>query len=370
MILTCQKCSTSFRLDETLLKATGSKVRCSLCQTIWVAVPPETLLEDSPESDDGGIGIGAAAFADAGAVAGTVLAGDTEAPDDEAEAQLETPSELKFFADGDIDEDLSDDDELVTDEINLDELDHLLSEEDDRRPAPLPDEDFKTEELNLADLEKMLDLEADQVSPEKENEQPELEELELGDDLADDLAAAEMEREDSVIEELNLDLEDLETLLEEDTGLSDEIAAVEESTGGLDEAIEGFDLDGSDVAEDDIELDMAPGLEELLEDDGKAPVVEETEEIAASEITDALDESEGQPESGAIDDQALDFELAPELDGLFDEADDQDVAIEETEELDFSQLGADLAQAAEEPEEAVQDEKASTGGFSLRGSAW
>ena len=358
MILTCQKCSTSFRLDETLLKATGSKVRCSLCQTIWVAVPPETSLEDSPESDDGGIGIGAAAFAGAGAVAGAALAGGAEASADEAEDQLETPSELKFFADGDIDEDLSDDDELVTDEINLDELDHLLSEEDDRMPAPLPDEDFKTEELNLADLEKMLDLETDQVSPEKENAQPEPEELELGDDLADDLAAAELEREDSVIEELDLDLEDLETLLEEDTGLGDEIAAVEESTGGLDEAIEGFDLDGSDVAEDDIELDMAPGLEELLEDDGKAPVVEETEEIAVSEITDAVEAPESQPASDAGEDLALDFELAPELDGLFDEGDDQDVAIEETEELDFSQLGADLAQAAEEPVEAVQDEKA------------
>ena len=45
MILTCQKCSTSFNLDETLLKATGSKVRCSLCQNIWVAFPPETPVE-------------------------------------------------------------------------------------------------------------------------------------------------------------------------------------------------------------------------------------------------------------------------------------------------------------------------------------
>jgi pilus assembly protein FimV len=362
MILTCQKCSTSFRLDETLLKATGSKVRCSLCQTIWVALPPETSLEDSLESDDGGIGIGAAAFAGAGAVAGAALAGGSEESADEAEDQLETPSELKFFADGDIDEELSDDDELVTDEINLDELDHLLSEEDDRMPAPLPDEDFKTEELNLADLEKMLDLETDQEPPEKENAQPEPEELELGEDLADDLAAADLEREDSVIEELDLDLEDLETLLEEDTGLGDEIAAVEESTGGLDEAIEGFDLDDSDVAKDDIELDMAPGLEELLEDDGKAPVVEETEEIAVSEITDAVEAPESQPASDAGEDLELDFELAPELDGLFDEGDDQDVAIEETEELDFSQLGADLAQADEEPAEAEQDGKATPEG--------
>ena len=354
MILTCQKCSTSFRLDETLLKATGSKVRCSLCRTIWVAFPPETSIEDAPGSADGDIGLGATAFADAGTDAGATLAGATEASANKVEASAAAPSELKFFADGDIGEDLSDDDDLVTSEINLDELDHLLNEEGDRMTRPQPDEDFKTEELNLADLEKMLDLEADQGPSEKEIEQPEPEELELGDDITDDLAPAAQEKEDSVIEELNLDLEDLETLLEEDTGLSDEIAAVEESTSGREEAIEGFDLDGDDVAEDDIELDMAPGLEELLEDDGKAPVIEETEEIVVSEIEDALDEPEHRPGSNAGYDQAFDFELAPELDGLFDEGGDQDVSIEETEELDFSSLGADLAQAAEED---VQDAK-------------
>ena len=353
MILTCQKCSTSFRLDETLLKATGSKVRCSLCQTIWVALPPETSVEASPESPDGDIGLGAKAFAAAGAVAGAAWTGATEEPVDEVEA----PAELKFFADGDIEDDPSDDDELVTDEINLDELDHLLNEEGDRMSRPQPDEDFKTEELNLADLEKMLDIETDPAQPEREIEQPEPEELDFGEDLADDFVAAELEREDSVIEELDLDLEELETLLEEDTGLGDEIAAVEESTGGLEEAIEGFDLDGGAVVEDDIELDMAPGLEELLEDDGKASVVEDTEEIGVSQIADALEEPESQPESAAGDDLDLDFELAPELDGLFDEGDDQDVSIEETEELDFSELGADLAQAAEEPQEDFQDSK-------------
>lgn len=353
MILTCQKCSTSFRLDETLLKATGSKVRCSLCQTIWVAVPPETSIEASPESSGGDIGLGAKAFAAAGAVAGAALTGATEEPVDEVEA----PAELKFFADGDIEDDPSDDDELVTDEINLDELDHLLNEEGDRMSRPQPDEDFKTEELNLADLEKMLDIETDPAQPESEIEQPEPEELDFGEDLADDLVSAELEREDSVIEELDLDLEELETLLEEDTGLGDEIAAVEESTGGLEEAIEGFDLDGGAVAEDDIELDMAPGLEELLEDDGKASVVEDTEEIGVSQIADALEESERPPERDTGGEDGMTIELAPGLEDLFDEDDGLEVAIEETEELDFSELGADLAQAAKEPQEEIQDTK-------------
>ena len=367
MILTCQKCSTSFRLDETLLKATGSKVRCSLCRTIWVAFPPETSVEDFPASADGDIGLGAAALAAAGAVAGAALAGTSEASPNDVEIPEPVPSELKFFADGDIAEDSSDDDELVTDEINLDELDHLLSEEDDRMPGPMPDEDFKTEELNLADLEKMLDIEADPMQPKKEIEQPDPEELELGDDAADAVAAPELEREDSIIEELDLDLEELETLLEEDTGLGDEIAAVEESSGGLEEAIDELNLDGGDVVADDIELDMGPGLEALLEDDGKAPVVEDAQESGGSQFADAPKESGPTPEMNAASEDGMTIELAPELEGFFDEGDDQDVTIEETEELDFSLLGADLEHAAEELEEEVEDAKATPDGTASAG---
>jgi predicted Zn finger-like uncharacterized protein len=46
MIITCQKCSTSYNLDETLLKPEGTKVRCTLCKYIFKAYPQlETSLE-------------------------------------------------------------------------------------------------------------------------------------------------------------------------------------------------------------------------------------------------------------------------------------------------------------------------------------
>nr|MBL0716137.1 zinc-ribbon domain-containing protein [Desulfobacterales bacterium] len=48
MILTCQNCSTSFRLEERLLKYSGSKVRCSRCKHIWRAYPPQA---DDPETE-------------------------------------------------------------------------------------------------------------------------------------------------------------------------------------------------------------------------------------------------------------------------------------------------------------------------------
>lgn len=39
MFITCQECNTTFRLDEHLLKPTGSKVRCSQCRYTFIAAP-------------------------------------------------------------------------------------------------------------------------------------------------------------------------------------------------------------------------------------------------------------------------------------------------------------------------------------------
>jgi predicted Zn finger-like uncharacterized protein len=40
MFITCQQCSTMFRLDENRLKPQGSKVRCSQCGNLFIAMPP------------------------------------------------------------------------------------------------------------------------------------------------------------------------------------------------------------------------------------------------------------------------------------------------------------------------------------------
>ncbi len=40
MIITCEKCSTKFNFDESLLKENGSKVQCCLCKHIFAAYPP------------------------------------------------------------------------------------------------------------------------------------------------------------------------------------------------------------------------------------------------------------------------------------------------------------------------------------------
>lgn len=40
MIVTCDRCSTKYNLDESLLKEDGSKVRCIRCRNVFVAYPP------------------------------------------------------------------------------------------------------------------------------------------------------------------------------------------------------------------------------------------------------------------------------------------------------------------------------------------
>jgi len=40
MIVTCDRCSTKYNLDESLVKDEGSKVRCSRCKHVFVAYPP------------------------------------------------------------------------------------------------------------------------------------------------------------------------------------------------------------------------------------------------------------------------------------------------------------------------------------------
>ncbi len=49
MIVECEKCHTKFRLDDTLLKETGSKVRCSVCNHKFLVYSPKAEKEASAE---------------------------------------------------------------------------------------------------------------------------------------------------------------------------------------------------------------------------------------------------------------------------------------------------------------------------------
>ncbi|MBW2208461.1 MAG: zinc-ribbon domain-containing protein [Deltaproteobacteria bacterium] len=51
MIVECEECESKFNLNENLLKAGGSKVRCTKCKHVFTAYPPEEVQEEAADDD-------------------------------------------------------------------------------------------------------------------------------------------------------------------------------------------------------------------------------------------------------------------------------------------------------------------------------
>jgi predicted Zn finger-like uncharacterized protein len=52
MIVTCDECESSFNVGDSLIKADGSKVRCSKCSSVFVVYPDTSDYDELPELDD------------------------------------------------------------------------------------------------------------------------------------------------------------------------------------------------------------------------------------------------------------------------------------------------------------------------------
>lgn len=142
MIITCEKCYAKFNLDENLLKQTGSKVRCSKCQNIFLTYPPTEMERVAKPAEE-------------------VVGSETVSSDVEAESveQVEVPEEEAKAA-------------LETEEEEFDLTD--LNLEEAMEPEPEAEK-----ELDLSDTEEMLDIE-EKPEPEAEVEEEPVElELEL-----------------------------------------------------------------------------------------------------------------------------------------------------------------------------------------------
>jgi len=54
MVISCKECLTRFKVNEALLKMTGSSVKCSLCGTVFTAYPAESKdPAESKQEDEG-----------------------------------------------------------------------------------------------------------------------------------------------------------------------------------------------------------------------------------------------------------------------------------------------------------------------------
>ena len=243
MIITCNECDTRFNLDESLLKQTGSKVRCSKCKNIFTAYPVEEAATGSQEEID---------FSDIDNFLemDVDLKAEKEPESEPEELDLEideTPVETEAELELDMGHELhpeNDIDEIpVETETELDlELDDKISTEisEEEEPEGI-DEDRESEESKQKDEESdlELDMEIDKTPAETEAEL----ELDMGPELhlENDIDEIPVETET----ELDLELDDK---------ISTEISE-EEEPEGIDEDRESEESKQKDE-ESDLELDM------------------------------------------------------------------------------------------------------------------
>ena len=357
MIISCNECDSTFSVDDSLIKDTGSKVRCSKCNSVFLAYPQPLQTDEGDELSLEGLDT---SLADLGEDDGSL---DSEGLLDELELDLddfnEEPGEDAGLesegpaddTDGELelDLDLDDDDDAdldMFDEADAgDELPDLSDFEDlaglDDDSLAMDDTDEELEDLNL-ELENETEVEAeiDETSLEFEDD----EELDLTnlDFEEDDDAEVEVEAAaDS--EDLGFGLElDQDDNAQADEEMAKAVAEVED-TDQLDLSDLELELDdafASDdttaVASDDLDLDL--DLEEEAEAiaGGKETDADELDLSDLEEIIDSAETPEDQSAGqDAAEDLELDFDL--ETDEVTQTADAAETAADNTE-LDLSDL--------------------------------
>ncbi|MEJ2656816.1 MAG: DUF3426 domain-containing protein [Desulfobacterales bacterium] len=313
MIITCKECNASFNLDENLLKPTGSKVRCSKCNEVFLAYPPkisekvqetveiESEIEDQPDvkeletekketavEDELDFSDMEELLDEEKAPEGEDATGDEAAEDLELDLDLDMPTDDEKVKEGiaagveeaeadDFDlsdlEDLLDEEESVLESVADDAVEDLKLEADSESDAvakmpPKSDDLEDLDELDLSDLEEVLDLE----EPMSEDESvPEDIELELDMEAEPELEQAPVGDEDEDLE--TVDLSEIEKMLE-----------VEETETKVEPEDKELDLE--------LDLEEGPPESPLPEDSSKVEVYELDEAEEASEEPEAVEAAE------------------------------------------------------------------------------
>jgi predicted Zn finger-like uncharacterized protein len=360
MIVTCNECESSFNVGDSLIKADGSKVRCSKCSSVFVVYPDTSDSEMGEDADD----FSFETDEDLGADLDFDEESDDFAMEDRADDELPELDDMMDF----------DDDEPAIEEADAEAsggLDFDLGE----------DEDMGIGETGALDEEE-LDLEAESVA---EADESELDDVDSADsDLADiqmDLDDLDQTEEaDMVAEEADLDLD-----LEPD---DEEVAAFEAEGPAADDGADALDLsDLEDLVDSDADMDSADVTVEASDDagmdlelDAEEVTAFEAEGPAADDGTDALDLSDLEDLVGsgaetelegeaveALDDTDLDLSDLDDIIDAKEEPAQADLTTEEpilessadlngTDELDLSDLDG-LMESDETPAEAAAIEE-------------
>lgn len=360
MIITCEACSTSFNLDDKMIKPTGSKVRCSVCATVFTAFPQHDgdptqsaapggphdhaveskIFETVVSSAENGAQL---AQGDSSA---TVLA-DLDDDDLDLDISVDDAGEegnATILADLDDDLDLSLDSESDGSATIIADLDQDDFDPDapDASSGALTDKATVLAEMDddALDLDFSTDLDADDQSPSAADD-PDLA-------LSLDDADAGLTRPGDSLPALedDLDLSGLEGLLkDEDDAKNDATVATPDEQDDIELALDSGDEapgSGDDAADlesslEAIELDLENG-------DGSQGTDADGNDanIDLSEIEKMLEEPETGAGSGfsSVPDQDLDLDIEASLETerwMTDAAGGNDQVIKD-EQLDLSEL--------------------------------
>ena len=313
MIITCDTCSTKFNLDETRIKPTGSKVRCSVCRNLFTAFPPESTERDETETSE-----------------------EKPAPPEEPVVHEEKysgekPQEDSFSGLEGIDG-LGDEQEFSLDS----EDDFSFDSEEDYSL----DLDFEEPDFKEGEKEPEFDLELDQETPDsgidvqktdKETESADREEKQAEFDFisADD---------ESFELEINTDTDEED---EEETFQLEEIE-LEQESAEIPESYEKSELESPEYEIEEGEFDLSSTYEMDMEPD------DDEDDKASDELEFELDDEEEEEELGGD----TDFEEEPQSEQMPKE--------EAAEEFDLTlfdeSLEDDFDQEEPEPEQLPKEE--------------
>lgn len=307
MIVTCEKCDTSFELDDGLIKESGSEVKCSECEHVFTVYKPDAAVE--PEA----------------------VTESKEEPEDSPGTEEDLAADI-FDA-----EDLGLEDES---EEPIPEFEEVAAEEPPEAPMETAEEELVEEDFDLGEITEGLEEPAEETSVKEE-----LDVGGIGDAPEEVSEAGPMEEE--------LDLEGIGEALEEPT----EAGPVEEE----------LDLEG--IGEALEEPAEAGPMEELdLGDIGEVPeeAVEEEpvdEELDLESLSRAVEEAADAPEliSEDVEDEILEFDLidaeeaAPQQEVTFEEIGvEEELAAEEVVQEEV-EAPVETAPEFEEEEEEIEE---------------
>ncbi|MGB7918526.1 MAG: zinc-ribbon domain-containing protein [Desulfobacterales bacterium] len=345
MILTCEKCDTSFSFDESLIKPSGSKVRCSKCRNVFVVKPPAAAakadagVEDLPSGMAAAAGVTGLDDLDLAAIeksldldigrkpdAGLAAAGDVATKDDDFNFDA-----ADFAAAADVGAITADSD---TDDLSFElDLDSLADDNDTTSGVT----DGSTETMDFE-----LDLDFDHLEAET--------------------ASAEAATPTTDEIDFDLDFKGLEDAAADSEGAQSFGATAAADTGSEEDLDFGLDMDfdnatgGSESDILDFKIDSGSEEKSVVSD----PKVEfdETQELDLSDVDSLLDLGHDETGAPAEGDQAEDLDL--ELDLEADAPTEQDTAAgtEATEELDLAEL-EEMIEKAENtplPQDSVEDD--------------